>query len=33
MLARADRLQGVTEADVVHSVSGHGLINGGHYIR
>jgi phenylacetate-CoA ligase len=33
MLARAYRLHGITDDDVVHSVYGHGLINGGHYIR
>jgi phenylacetate-CoA ligase len=33
LLARIYRLQGVGPDDVVHSVYGHGLINGGHYIR
>ncbi len=33
LLARAYLMQGVGAADVVHSVYGHGLINGGHYIR
>lgn len=33
LLARAYRLHGMTDSDVVHSVYGHGLINGGHYIR
>lgn len=33
LLARAYRLQGLTDDDVVHSVYGHGLVNGGHYIR
>jgi phenylacetate-CoA ligase len=27
------RWQGLTPDDVVHSVYGHGMINGGHYIR
>jgi phenylacetate-CoA ligase len=33
LLARLYRLQGVGPDDVVHSVYGHGLVNGGHYIR
>lgn len=33
LLARAYRLHGMVDSDVVHSVYGHGLINGGHYIR
>jgi phenylacetate-CoA ligase len=33
LLARLYRLQGIGASDVVHSVYGHGLINGGHYIR
>lgn len=33
MLARAYRLQGMRDDDVVHSVYGHGLVNGGHYVR
>lgn len=33
LLGRAYRMQGVGAGDVVHSVYGHGLINGGHYIR
>jgi phenylacetate-CoA ligase len=33
MVARLYRLQGLRPEDVVHSVYGHGLINGGHYIR
>ena len=33
LLARAFRMQGLRADDVVHSVYGHGLINGGHYIR
>jgi len=33
LLARVYRLQGITENDVVHSVYGHGMVNGGHYIR
>lgn len=33
MLARAYLLQGLRDDDVVHSVYGHGLVNGGHYIR
>ena len=33
LLARIYRMQGVGSNDVVHSVYGHGLINGGHYIR
>jgi phenylacetate-CoA ligase len=33
LLARAYLLQGLREDDVVHSVYGHGLVNGGHYIR
>lgn len=33
LLARAYRLQGLRDDDVVHSVYGFGLVNGGHYIR
>lgn len=33
LLARAYLMHGITDQDVVHSVYGHGLINGGHYIR
>ncbi len=33
LLARVYHMQGIGADDVVHSVYGHGLINGGHYIR
>lgn len=33
LLGRLYRLQGIEAEDVVHSVYGHGMINGGHYIR
>lgn len=33
MLARAYLLQGLQPTDLVHSVYGHGPVNGGHYIR
>lgn len=33
LLARAYRFQGLRDTDVVHSVYGFGMINGGHYIR
>lgn len=33
LLARAYRLQGLRDDDVVHSVYGFGLVNGGHYVR
>ena len=33
LLARTYLLQGLRDDDVVHSVYGHGLVNGGHYIR
>ena len=33
ILARSYLLQGLRDDDIVHSVYGHGLINGGHYIR
>lgn len=33
LLARAYRLQGLIDDDVVHSVYGFGMVNGGHYIR
>ena len=33
LLARLYRLQGLRDEDVVHSVYGHGTINGGHYVR
>ena len=32
-LARAYHVMGLRDDDVVHSVYGHGMINGGHYIR
>jgi phenylacetate-CoA ligase len=32
-LARIYRLQGLQPREVVHSVYGHGMINGGHYVR
>ncbi|TWA82857.1 phenylacetate-CoA ligase [Azospirillum brasilense] len=32
-LGRIYGLQGITARDVVHSVYGHGMVNGGHYIR
>ncbi|MFM8556888.1 MAG: phenylacetate--CoA ligase family protein [Betaproteobacteria bacterium] len=33
LLARIYLLQGMTSEDVVHSVYGFGMVNGGHYIR
>jgi phenylacetate-CoA ligase len=33
LLARLFRWQGMRPEDVVHSVYGHGMINGGHYVR
>ncbi len=33
LVARLYRWLGVTDDDVVHSVYGHGLVNGGHYLR
>lgn len=33
LLARLYRFQGLKPEDVVHSVYGHGMINGGHYVR
>ncbi|MEO0680542.1 MAG: AMP-binding protein [Pseudomonadota bacterium] len=33
LLARLYTLQGMTQADVVHSVYGFGMVNGGHYVR
>ena len=33
LLARAYLFQGMTAADVVHSIYGFGMVNGGHYIR
>lgn len=33
LLARAYLLQGMTNDDVVHSIYGFGMVNGGHYIR
>ena len=33
LLARAYLMAGMCESDIVHSVYGHGLVNGGHYIR
>ena len=33
LLGRLYRFQGLKPDDVVHSVYGHGLINGGHYVR
>lgn len=33
LLARLYRWQGMQAGDVVHSVYGHGMINGGHYVR
>ena len=33
LLARAYRLQGLEDDDVVHSVYGFGMVNGGHYVR
>ena len=33
LVGRMYRWQGLRPADVVHSVYGHGMINGGHYVR
>ncbi len=33
LLARIYLLQGINHKDIVHSVYGHGMVNGGHYIR
>ena len=33
LVGRMYRAQGVDHTDIVHSVYGHGLINGGHYLR
>jgi phenylacetate-CoA ligase len=33
LLARFYALQGIGRADVIHSVYGHGMVNGGHYVR
>ena len=33
LLARNYLLQGMRDDDVVHSVYGFGMVNGGHYIR
>jgi phenylacetate-CoA ligase len=33
LVARMARWQGLQSEDIVHSVYGHGMINGGHYIR
>lgn len=33
LLARLYHLQGMSNRDVVHSVYGHGMVNGGHYVR
>ena len=33
LLARTYRLQGLQDTDVVHSVYGFGMVNGGHFIR
>ena len=33
LLARLYRFQGLLPKEVVHSVYGHGMINGGHYVR
>ena len=33
LLARIYALQGITQRDVIHSVYGHGMVNGGHYAR
>jgi phenylacetate-CoA ligase len=33
LLARIYKLQGLSDDDIVHSVYGHGPVNGGHYIR
>ena len=33
LLARFYAFQGITHTDVIHSVYGHGMVNGGHYVR
>jgi len=33
LVARIWRMQGLQPSDVVHSVYGHGMINGGHFVR
>jgi len=33
LLARSYASQGVSRQDVIHSVYGHGMVNGGHYVR
>ena len=33
LVARIYRMQGIAPGDVLHSVYGHGMINGGHFIR
>ncbi len=33
LVARCWRLQGLQPGDVIHSVYGHGMINGGHFVR
>ncbi len=33
LLGRFYALQGITRNDVIHSVYGHGMVNGGHYVR
>lgn len=33
LLARLYALQGLRRDDVIHSVYGHGMVNGGHYVR
>jgi phenylacetate-CoA ligase len=33
LVARVWRMQGLRSSDVIHSVYGHGMINGGHFVR
>ncbi len=33
LLARFYAMQGIGRTDVIHSVYGHGMVNGGHYVR
>jgi phenylacetate-CoA ligase len=33
LLARFYAMQGILRSDVIHSVYGHGMVNGGHYVR
>lgn len=33
LVARIWRMQGLRSSDVIHSVYGHGMINGGHFVR